>query len=156
MSFPLLVVVSICSVRLLNATPRSSNCVSRSMSCGRDRPNRSRRQTTKISLLRTVSSARWRPGRSALAPLDVSWKLRSQPADWSASLFKTLVMRWADRCPPQGRHHGNRHFRAVAGTGVAFHCGTMTSVHCDPPSFEELMGDIRERDWRSLVCKLNG
>jgi hypothetical protein len=40
--------------------------------------------------------------------------------------------------------------------GMTGLCDTMTSVHYKPPSFEELMGDIHERDWRSLVCTLNG
>ena len=51
-SLPPLVVVSICSVRLLKPIPRSCSPAIVSIRCGSDRPSRSSFQTTRVSPLR--------------------------------------------------------------------------------------------------------
>ncbi len=79
------VVVSIASCRDLNPTPRSSSWRTVSTRCGRDRPSRSSRHTTKVSPGRSDAIASASCGRSVLAPDAVSVHVRQHPAALRAS-----------------------------------------------------------------------
>ena len=70
---------------LLNPTLRLSKPSMTSIRCFRDRPRRSRRQTTRQSPLRANSRAFTSSGRSVLAPAAWSEKIFLQPAFFNAS-----------------------------------------------------------------------
>jgi len=77
---PPLVVVSNPSCRLIKPTTRPSRSSTTSSRCLSDRLRRSNRRTTRLSPVRTYARASARPGRSAVDPLILSWKIFSQPA----------------------------------------------------------------------------
>lgn len=83
------VVVSRCSVRLLNCTPRLARSLTRPIRCCVLRPSRSRRHTVSTSPVRNVSIILASSGRSSLTPLAVSVYIRSHPAFRSASICKS-------------------------------------------------------------------
>ncbi len=87
MSLPPGVVVSICSVMLINEMSRSPRLLRSSIKCLRERPARSSFHTRKVSPGRTYASASSNPLRSALAPVTLSTTHFSQPASLSASIY---------------------------------------------------------------------
>ncbi len=85
-SFPEGVVVSICSVRLMNEMSRSLSLLSSSIKCLRERPARSSFHTTSVSPGLRYARASFRPLRSAFVPVIFSRNHFSQPAFLSASI----------------------------------------------------------------------
>jgi len=90
-SLPLLVVVSMLSVRLANPIPLALRSSTTEIRCLRERPKRSSRHTTRVSHGRSCSRALSRPGRDARAPLALSVKMREQLAAFNASVCKSNV-----------------------------------------------------------------
>jgi hypothetical protein len=91
MSFPPDVVVSICSVRLLKPIPLLLRAVIVSMRCRRERPSRSRRQTTRTSPFLSYEKAWSSPLRSVVDPEAVSVNILSQQAALRASRWRSRV-----------------------------------------------------------------
>src|SRR3954469_1069850 len=66
------------------------------MRCLRERPSRSRRQTTRVSPSRRCEKASAKPGRSVVVPVTVSVKVLVQPAFLRASRCRSRFCSWVE------------------------------------------------------------